>query len=170
MGSVSSVSAFRLSDRFKQYSMQLESKLLLASSGMDRVLCLWDLQERKCLGKCVLEASGTTLDFDRTGKYILVGLKHGGIAMYHIRYQSTNSATSHATKRPSSSNNRNRSHPSSTNSVIIKSAELTQVLFRKDSKEEIGDVKFSPDNNLIAVGSHDNLIYVYRVALSVFFI
>ena len=30
--------------------------------------------------------------------------------------------------------------------------------------------KFSPDNNLIAVGSHDNLIYVYRVALSVVYV
>ena len=33
--------------------------------------------------------------------------------------------------------------------------------YRKDAKEEISDIKFSPRNDLMAVGSHDNFIYVY---------
>ena len=31
----------------------------------------------------------------------------------------------------------------------------------RDSKEWISDVKFSPDSNTFAVGSHDNKIYLY---------
>ena len=36
--------------------------------------------------------------------------------------------------------------------------------FRKDTKECIADVKFSPDNSMLAAGSHDNYIYVYSCA------
>jgi len=32
----------------------------------------------------------------------------------------------------------------------------------KDSKEEISDIKFSPNNKFCAVGSHDNKIYIYN--------
>lgn len=32
-----------------------------------------------------------------------------------------------------------------------------------DSKEEIEDMKYSPDNTKLAVGSHDNFIYLYDV-------
>lgn len=30
------------------------------------------------------------------------------------------------------------------------------------SKEEISDIKFSPDDSLCAIGSHDNKIYLYK--------
>ena len=33
--------------------------------------------------------------------------------------------------------------------------------YRKDAKEEISDIKFSPRNDIMAVGSHDNFIYLY---------
>lgn len=39
--------------------------------------------------------------------------------------------------------------------------------FRRDGKEEISDVKFSPANNQIAMGSHDNSIYIYDVSMEV---
>lgn len=34
----------------------------------------------------------------------------------------------------------------------------------KDAKEEISDIKFSPDATTMAVGSHDNSIYVYKLS------
>lgn len=33
----------------------------------------------------------------------------------------------------------------------------------KHAKEEISDLKFSPDGSVLAVGSHDNAIYCYRI-------
>ena len=44
---------------------------------------------------------------------------------------------------------------------------LSECSFRKDSSEEISDIKFSPSNSSLAVGSHDNYIIVYSCALSV---
>jgi len=32
----------------------------------------------------------------------------------------------------------------------------------RHSKEEISDIKFSPDDSLCAIGSHDNKIYLYK--------
>ena len=32
----------------------------------------------------------------------------------------------------------------------------------KHSKEEISDIKFSPNNKYCAIGSHDNKIYIYK--------
>jgi WD40 repeat protein len=34
----------------------------------------------------------------------------------------------------------------------------------KLSREEISDIKFSPDKKFIGVGSHDNAIYMLRVS------
>ena len=42
---------------------------------------------------------------------------------------------------------------------------LNEVCYRKDSKEVISDVKFSPNNEYLAAGSHDSHIYVYNCAL-----
>ena len=35
---------------------------------------------------------------------------------------------------------------------------------KKDRKEEISDIKFSPDGGRLAVGSHDNMIDIYNTA------
>ena len=32
----------------------------------------------------------------------------------------------------------------------------------RHAKEEISEIKFSPNGKLIAIGSHDNKIYVYK--------
>lgn len=34
----------------------------------------------------------------------------------------------------------------------------------KHAKEWISDLKFSPDNSMLAVGSHDNAIYIYKIS------
>jgi len=39
-----------------------------------------------------------------------------------------------------------------------------QIKIIKDAKEWIQEVKFSPDGNMLAVGSHDNAIYLYSAS------
>ena len=41
--------------------------------------------------------------------------------------------------------------------------EVTPVYESKEAKQWIGDIKFSKDGRLLALGSHDNSIYVYSV-------
>lgn len=44
---------------------------------------------------------------------------------------------------------------------------LTEVAYRKDAAQECSDIKFSPSNDMIALGTHDNFIYIYGCDLSV---
>lgn len=37
------------------------------------------------------------------------------------------------------------------------------VVIRKDRKEAIQEIKFSPDNSICAVGAHDSMIFTYDV-------
>jgi hypothetical protein len=39
--------------------------------------------------------------------------------------------------------------------------ELLLCTLKNDSKEDIADVKFSPNSKMVAAGSHDNYIYMY---------
>ncbi len=42
---------------------------------------------------------------------------------------------------------------------------LKEACYRKDAKEACSDIKFSPNNSKLAVGSHDNFIYIYSTNL-----
>mgnify|MGYP003877499497 CR=1 FL=1 len=46
---------------------------------------------------------------------------------------------------------------------VIDVSTMKQVRLIKDAKEWISDIKFSPDGTRVAVGSHDNAIYIYTV-------
>ena len=54
---------------------------------------LWNAGTCSCIGLTLLEASGMCVEFNRSGKYISVGLKHGGVAVYVVNLQ-RNSSTS----------------------------------------------------------------------------
>lgn len=43
---------------------------------------------------------------------------------------------------------------------------LDEVAYRKDCKSECTEVKFSPSNEMIALGAHDDSIYLYSCQLS----
>lgn len=48
--------------------------------------------------------------------------------------------------------------------LIRRETNISEEVFRtNDSKEWIQVIKYSPDENMLAVGSHDNNIYVYEV-------
>ena len=47
--------------------------------------------------------------------------------------------------------------------VIIYDIELNEKTIIKDRKKEISEVKFSPNNEYLAVGAHDSRIFVYSV-------
>lgn len=48
--------------------------------------------------------------------------------------------------------------------VRIYDKELEQLNCFKHSKEWISDVKYSPDGQKLAVGSHDNAVYIYNTS------
>ena len=46
------------------------------------------------------------------------------------------------------------------------SSSMTKLCEMKDAKQWISDVKFSPDGTILAVGSHDDIIFYYSVTIT----
>lgn len=44
---------------------------------------------------------------------------------------------------------------------------IRECAYQKDFQEEISDIKFSPSNTCLAVGSHDDFIIIYSCSLTV---
>eukprot|EP01035_Chromulina_nebulosa_P020489 gene20489-26582_t len=101
---------------------------VIATTGDDKWLCIWDAKHRVLLSKVVIEACGRCICFDQTNTYLAIGTTNG-LSLYSL--------TENPTTYP-----------------------LTLVLssYRKDSNEELSDVKFSPNNSFIASGSHSSYI------------
>lgn len=94
------------------------------------------------MNRLSMAAAAHCCHFDKYSNFIAVGSTVGGVTVY-----------SHLAESSSSS--------SSTSPV------LRECTFRKDLKEEISDIKFSPSNTRLAVGSHDDVIIIYSCVLTV---
>lgn len=78
---------------------------------------------------------------DKTSFFIAVGSNSGGLTIYFLSDRADR-----------------------TNTALFK---LDELAYRKDSKAECTDVKFSPSNDMIALGSRDDCVYLYSVAFDV---
>eukprot|EP00606_Chrysophyceae_sp_TOSAG23-5_P000725 GSChrysophyteH2.ASY1.ANO1.670.1 assembled CDS len=105
---------------------QLSRKLtLLATTGDDRRLSIWD-PERRCLSaRTILPAASRCVDFHRSAQFIVCGTMSGSVHVYAMQYT------------------------------------LTEVAFRRDFREAVSDVKFSPSGDMIAAASNDDTICLY---------
>ncbi|EQC41165.1 hypothetical protein SDRG_01142 [Saprolegnia diclina VS20] len=57
-----------------------------------------------------------------------------------------------------------RKHPKYGTLIVVKDDETFAMVFEdKPSKEWLSEIKFSPNNTMIAVGSHDTSIYLYAI-------
>ena len=50
--------------------------------------------------------------------------------------------------------------------LTVLDSEFKVLAVRKDRKEEISEIKFSPDNSICAVGAHDRMIFTYDVRMN----
>lgn len=82
------------------------------------------------------------INFDHTGHAIAIGLTSGTVSVFSLDY-------SLASKLAASTSHAN--FP----------ALMRRIASRKDAAEEISDAKFNPTGTMLAVGSHDNYIYLY---------
>jgi WD40 repeat protein len=80
------------------------------------------------------------VDFDESGQFLAAGYSSAGFSIFSL----TSSKASGQQFRLS----------------------IAEESFRKDAREEISDIKFSPSNNRLAVGSADSHIYVYKCSLA----
>lgn len=122
---------------------------VLATSGDDRRVLVWDINTCQLLAEAAgISAAGRCLCFDPSSAYIAVGDASGGITLYHLEESSTTKTDPWQAFLP---------------------LQLSSCVYRRDSREEISAVAFSPSSDVsssrLAVGSHDNLIYVYSAHL-----
>ena len=109
---------------------------LIGTVGEDRWLCIWDAADKTLVGRAKLASGAHCCHFDKYSNFIAVGMISGAVSVYSLSFSST---------------------------LIVT---LKETAFRKDHKEGVSDIRFSPSNDRLAVGSHDNTIIVYACGLS----
>ena len=77
---------------------------------------------------------------DNTSSFIAVGSTAGSLTVYYLSGQVATKSNKYT---------------------------LSEVAFRKDSKAEVTEVKFSPVNDKIAIGCRDDCVYIYYCDLSI---
>ncbi|KAJ1418197.1 WD40-repeat-containing domain protein [Ochromonadaceae sp. CCMP2298] len=115
-----------------------QSNRLLVTCGDDRKLNVWDAQDCVLLARTATKMASRCVHVDASNCFIAVGSASGTLTIYYLSDQLL---------------------PSS------KYYKISEVGFRKDARAEATDVKFSPSNDLIALGCRDDCIYLYGCQL-----
>lgn len=111
---------------------------LLLSGGDDKWLCCWDVTSRQLASRLRTQAPIRCVDI--CDGFVAIGQASGLVSVAYLSKDTPTTATFQ------------RGAP-----VVT----LLDLQTRKDSAEDISDVKFSPNGKMLAAGSHDNFIYVY---------
>ena len=143
-----------------------ENNTIIATAGDDRRICVWNVINKTLQTRSIIiKSSIICLSFDATTSFLAIGLANGGVTiMSYIPIQSQRgsergSGAMTSTEKLFGTRINNNTIYSEFTYI------LREVCFRKDSKECISDLKFSSDNTKLAVGSHDNMIYIYTCTL-----
>ena len=107
------------------------------TAGDDKSIRAWDAQKRRLLSVTTLSTMTRAVAVSPDGKLVACGLG-GRVGRGKCKGEG--------------------------GLVVLKEADLSVVHTAQDSQQWISDVKFSPDGATLAVGSHDNCIYLYKVA------
>jgi WD40 repeat protein len=122
------------------------SSSLIASGGDDKWLTLFSMDQFKIVTRARCRYPLRCCHFNSTCTFIAVGLAGGGLSLFSI-------------ESPSSKGIGIFSRGAGAGDAA--KLTLSEVIHRSDCVEDISDVKFSPNDKMLAVGSHDGYIDVY---------
>jgi WD40 repeat protein len=105
--------------------------LRTVTCGDDKLVCVWDTRAMQLVGRFKMQSAALCCDVDPGGELIAVGLSSSAVSLLVIE------------------------------NSVAGTVVLSECGFRKDCKEQVSDVKFSGSGEFLAVGSHDNSVYVY---------
>lgn len=160
-------------------STNVPSVSLLATTGDDRRLYVWNPSRRNLVAKAELPAAARAVDFDRSCQFLTVGSQAGSVYVYGMVRKPSNQSSRGAINMSSaasvtSSRISGKSASSSTKGASGSKASsdkcaphyaLQEVAFRKDFREGVSCIKFSPSGDRIAAGSNDDSICLYACHL-----
>lgn len=139
----------------------------IATSADDRRLSIWSPARRALIARTNLSAASRCCSFDPSCRYLAVGTQAGGVHIYQIKV-----------KDPGTRGTKRMKGEAMAKATLAKQVEdeekekKTYTLeectsgYRRDFKEGVSDVKFSPDGSMLAAGSNDDTICVYKVSYS----
>ena len=107
-----------------------------ATVGDDHTLRIWDLDSRTLVKRADLGSMARAVTYSPDGTLIGVGI--GGRVGRGA--QKNDGAY-----------------------MVLRESDLTVIHQARDSREWISEIKFSPNGTILAVGSHDNRVYLYNV-------
>ena len=111
---------------------------LIATGGNDCNLFVWDSASKSLISRVSATSHVKCCAFDRSSTLIAIGTSNGSVTIYYLSDIAKNEYKK---------------------SNCMK--QLIEAATRKDAKEGINDIKFSPSNDSIAAASADNNIYIY---------
>ena len=119
---------------------------IIATGGDDKWLTLFSINKSQIITRARCRFPLRCCHFNSSCTFVAVGLAGGGISMFQIE-----SASSKGIGIFSRS-------AAGTEATELS---LSEVIYRKDCVEDISDIKFSPNDKMLAVGSHDGYIDIY---------
>ena len=148
-----SVYALAVEKNIPQYEVHSSNveRTFFATGGDDKWLQIWCSKKREMIVRVRTDKPIKCLDFDTNNNYIAVGYNNGSFGIYEFV------KTEIKNRLLTAQNNRNA------NSVVY--SLLTACENVGKLKEEISDIKFSPNNKMIAVASHDDVIDMYVLTI-----
>ena len=141
---------------------------LLATVGDDRRMIVWDPAKRCTVARTSLAAAARCVSFNAGCEFLVVGTQSGSV---HVYAMVPGREDASVTPRPSGKGNAisasTRLAREQTEHRRSKKYSLAEVSFRRDFREPVTDVAFSPDNCKIAAGSSDDSICIYGCDMNV---
>lgn len=131
-----------------------QSANVIATSAEDKRICLWDIETKQLISRYISKVNVQCIAFDGTGNFLVAGLTSSVITVFAYIKGLGAAAGGSGGKQSSQAN-------AVQGSQVPYTSGLKELISRKDAKEQINDIKFSPDGKKIAAGSGDNFIYIY---------
>ena len=124
-----------------------DERTFFATGGDDKWLHIWCSKKKEMIVRVRTDKPIKCLDFDTNNNYLVVGYNNGSFGVYEFV------KTEIKNRLLTTQNNRN------VNSFVFSLLPACENVKRLN--EEISDIKFSPNNKMIAVASHDDVIDMY---------
>lgn len=138
----------------------------IATTSDDRRLSIWSPARRCLVARTTLPSASRCCAFDPTCHFIAIGTMDGALHIYQVLPEEKAPRSQRAPPikgEAMSSQTRERQEEARENAKKSYKLEACAGGYRKDFKESVSDVKFSPDGSMLAAGSNDNTICVYAI-------
>ena len=143
-----------------------------ATGSEDKSVAIWDYDERFMVFDTKLPSKAQVAAYSSDGKMLAIGMTEADFVVFtggdsedgkliKVCYKKAVVPTSKAPKPRSRKKESKLSQQMEANAEEANNKKGKQKLFKVN--EEVSDIKFAPDDSLLAVGSRDNNIYIYDV-------